>query len=139
MPQIIYLDKNGKRLPDSVATDKVAFSVYQIQIRPGIMYQPHPAFATDGNGKPLYMDLTAEQLEKIEELSDFKKTGTRELTAADYVYQIKRLASPKVQSPIFGLMSEYIVGLKEYAGSLKKIYADQRKTREEAFFFDLIT
>ena len=37
MPQIIYLDKNGKRLPDSVATDKVAFSVYQIQIRPGIM------------------------------------------------------------------------------------------------------
>ena len=49
------------------------------------------------------------------ELRDFKQTGTRELIADDYVYQIKRLAHPRLHSPIFGLMSEYIVGLKDYA------------------------
>ena len=37
------------------------------------------------------------------------------MTADDYVYQIKRLAHPRLHSPIFGLMSEYIVGLKEFA------------------------
>ena len=41
--------------------------------------------------------------------------ATRELTADDYIYQIKRLAHPRLHSPIFGLMAEYIVGLKEYA------------------------
>jgi len=45
--------------------------------------------------------------------------GTRELTADDYIYQIKRLAHPQLHSPIFGLMSEYIVGLKDYAARLK--------------------
>jgi ABC-type transport system substrate-binding protein len=49
--------------------------------------------------------------------------GTRELVAADYVYQIKRLAHPRLHSPIFGLMAEYIVGLPEYAEKLKKLNA----------------
>ena len=52
-------------------------------------------------------------------LGDLKQLATRELTAYDYVYQIKRLASPKVSSPIYGLMSEYIVGLSELATELK--------------------
>jgi oligopeptide transport system substrate-binding protein len=30
---------------------------------------------------------------------------TRELTADDYVYGIKRLAHPRLHSPIFGLMA----------------------------------
>ncbi len=52
---------------------------------------------------------------KIYKLSDFPRTGSRELTAEDYVFQIKRLAHPRLHSPIFGLMSDYIVGLKEYS------------------------
>ncbi|MCZ7655358.1 MAG: ABC transporter substrate-binding protein [Rhodocyclaceae bacterium] len=32
---------------------------------------------------------------------------------------MKRLAHPRLHSPIFGLMSEYIVGLKEFAATLK--------------------
>ena len=44
--------------------------------------------------------------------SDFPSVGSRELVAADYVYQVKRLASPETPSPVYGLMSEHIVGLK---------------------------
>ena len=43
------------------------------------------------------------------------RPGTRELKAQDFEYQIKRLAHPRLHSPIFGLMTDYIVGLKEYA------------------------
>src|SRR5690606_4689159 len=32
----------------------------------------------------------------------------------------KRLAHPKLHSPIFGLMADYIVGLREYAETLSK-------------------
>jgi ABC-type transport system substrate-binding protein len=46
--------------------------------------------------------------------------GTRELTADDYLYQIKRLAHPKLHSPIYGLMAEYIVGLEDLAKELKQ-------------------
>jgi oligopeptide transport system substrate-binding protein len=44
----------------------------------------------------------------------------RELTAEDYVYAIKRLAHPRLHSPIFGLMEEYIVGLGDFASRLRR-------------------
>ena len=43
------------------------------------------------------------------------------MTADDYVYQIKRLAHPRLHSPIFGLMSEHILGLKEFAEDCKQM------------------
>jgi ABC-type transport system substrate-binding protein len=45
--------------------------------------------------------------------------GTRELVADDYIYQIKRLAHPRLYSPIFGLMAQHIVGLDELSRELK--------------------
>ena len=54
------------------------------------------------------------------QIRDFEHSGTRELVAADYVYQIKRLAHPALSSPIFGLMSEHIVGLKALGEALEK-------------------
>lgn len=61
----------------------------------------------------------------ISKLSDFKYTGTRELIIDDYIYQIKRLANPAVSSPIYGLMSYYILGFKEYGDSLPKGLANK--------------
>jgi oligopeptide transport system substrate-binding protein len=65
--------------------------IYTIHIKQGILYQPHPAFGA---------------------------SVKRELVADDYVYEIKRLASPRVNSPIYGLMGEHIEGFLEYARSL---------------------
>ncbi|EKD91807.1 MAG: hypothetical protein ACD_29C00364G0002 [uncultured bacterium] len=100
MPAVTYIKKNGK----------IIYTVYDLKIKPGIYFQPHPAFAKNTFST------------KIHALKDFKNTGTRELTAEDYVYQIKRLASPAVSSPIFGVMSNYIVGFKEYAKTLQSAY-----------------
>lgn len=119
MPEPYYLDENGRRLPDDAAVDRIAYSVYDIEVKAGIRYQPHPAFARGADGRYLYHDIGEDDLEAVNNLSDFKQTGSRELVAADYVYQIKRLAHPRLHSPIFGLMSDYIVGLREYAKTLK--------------------
>lgn len=118
-----FEDAEGRRLADDASAAEVAFSVYEIRLRPGMRYQPHPAFATGVDGAPRYLDMDKATLSRVFTLQDLRETGTRPVTAADFVYQIKRLAHPRLHSPILGLMSEYIVGLKEYAAGLKKINA----------------
>ena len=139
MPTVRYLDKEGRVLASDAEASKIAFSEYTIKIRSGIKYQPHPAFTKNETGDYLYHDLSAEQLEDIYTLADFEKTASRELTADDYVYQIKRLAHPTLQSPILGIMSDYIVGLPELAAQLDAVYTKEKKQAEpdESFYLDL--
>jgi oligopeptide transport system substrate-binding protein len=106
--------------PEPREADGGMYTVYEIRIRQGIRFQPHPAFV-DSN---LSLD--------EESIADLKSPyqlalGTRELVAEDYVYQIKRLAHPRLHSPIFGLMAEYIVGLGSFAEQLKKADADRSR------------
>ena len=124
VPEPAYFDAAGKRLPDDAPPEAIARSVYEVRIRPGIRYQPHPAFATDADGRPVYAELDAAKLAGIDTLADFTRTGTRELSADDYIYQIKRLAHPRVHSPIFGMMAEHIVGLKELGQALQEAAKD---------------
>jgi len=118
LPTVRYYDANDVALPADA--EEVAFSVYEIHIKPEIRYQPHPAFARDALGDFLYHAQTASDLKQIQKIADFEHDDTRELLADDYLYQIKRLAHPKLHSPIFGLMADYIVGLREYAETLSK-------------------
>ncbi len=138
IPQPRYLDSNQQPLPPDVDVSQIAYSVYDIEIKPGIRYQPHPAFARDEQGRFRYHQLSDEQLSNIYTLADFAHTGSRELVAADYVYQIKRLAHPRLHSPIFGVMTDYIVGLQDYADTLQKTHA-QRKvdTPDRTPYIDL--
>lgn len=115
VPQPKYYNARGQPLPHDADPSKIAYSVYTIHIRHGLYYQPHPAFAKGPDGKPLYLHLTRKDLAGIHTLGDFKHTGTREATAADFVYEIKRIADPRVQSPIYSLMAQHIVGMKAFA------------------------
>jgi ABC-type transport system substrate-binding protein len=101
--------------PREIAGGK--FTVYEVRIRPGIRYQPHPAFVAGNENLP------AEKIGSLKTPYELP-LGARELVADDYIYQIKRLAHPRLHSPIFGLMAEYIVGMADYAKLLKK--ADAR-------------
>ncbi|ARG97211.1 ABC transporter substrate-binding protein [Legionella micdadei] len=119
MPEVRYTDKFNHTLFNATNAD-VAYTIYTIHIKPGIFFQPHPALAKDKKGNYRYLNLPTNYLDEhdINKLSDFHYTGTRELTADDYLYEIKRLANPAVNSAIYGLMSEHIVGFREYASIL---------------------
>ena len=136
VPVAEYLDSEGRELPADASSDDIAFSVYEITIKPGIMYQPHPAFARNQQGELLYQHMDASELSTIHVLGDFSETGSRELTADDYVHQIKRLAHPQLHSPILGLMSEYIVGLGEYSKTLDAAL-ESREADEADRYLDL--
>jgi oligopeptide transport system substrate-binding protein len=107
-------------VPKARELDGGKFTVYEIRIRPGIRYQPHPAFVQENHS------LDAARISRLQ--SPYKlPLATRELLADDYIYQIKRLAHPRLHSPIFGLMAEYIVGMSEFAEQLKKADSDRSK------------
>ncbi|MCB2261914.1 MAG: ABC transporter substrate-binding protein [Candidatus Thiosymbion ectosymbiont of Robbea hypermnestra] len=120
VPVPTWFDAAGEPLPPDAPTQRIAYSEYLIRIRSGILYQPHPAFARDAAGRPRYLNLGAADLAGIDRLSDFPHQGTRELTAADFVYQIKRLAVPWLHSPIAGTMGEQI---HDFAALGKRIAA----------------
>ena len=114
-----YVDAQGRALPPDADVAQIAFTDYIVTLRPGIRYQPHPAFARNGSGAYAYHALAPGDLANIEALGDFAMRDTRELVAADYVYGLKRLAHPRLHSPILGLMSEYIVGLGDFSKQLQ--------------------
>ena len=114
MPDIIYLNRQGEKLGQDANDADIAFTDYLIEIKPGIRYQPHPALAVNALGEYQYHQLSNAQIVAAASLNTFKTTGSRELIAEDYVYQIKRLAHPKIQSPIAEIMKNYIVGFDDF-------------------------
>ena len=115
MPTIDYFNSQNKKLAGAFSDDEIAYTEYTIEIKPGIQYQPHPAFY------PGNRQLKQAQIDEINDLSDFAQQASRELVAEDYVYQIKRLAHPKIQSPIAEIMKHYIVGFDEFSKQSAKI------------------
>jgi len=107
----------ASELPRPVTLADGQSTRYEIRIRPGIRYQPHPAFVAANRS------LAPSAIARLESPYALP-LGTRELTADDYIYQIKRLAHPRLHSPIFGLMAQYMVGLEAYADTLRR--ADTR-------------
>ena len=129
LPTATYLDKNGEELSEDSKSEDIDRVRYKISIKPGILFQPHPAFAKDENNNYLYHDLDIADLKNVNTLSDFDNTGTRELLASDYIYQIKRMAHPRIHSPIAGLMEKYIFGLDKFSITLKDIYKNKSDKR----------
>jgi ABC-type transport system substrate-binding protein len=125
MPVVRYYDQHDVLLPDNAPADQIAYSVYEISIKKGVMYQSHPAFAS----QPAKL--------QVNHLSDFPNLGTREVTADDFVYQIKRIAQPALNSPILSVMNAHIVGLSEFSDSLLAAYNDMPDKAREIGYMDL--
>lgn len=116
-----YLDVNGQALPDDAPGDRVVESVYDIPIKRGVRFAPHPAFAKSEQGDYRYHAMTREQTRGKHRPADFEHTGSRELVADDYVYALKRHATPRVTAPVFGIFSEVVVGLKDYGALISEV------------------
>ena len=128
MPTLFYVDAEGNRTDE----ENAMYIVYDIEIEPGILFQPHPAFVTSADGY-LYHAMSAEQLAEIARLADFSEQATRELKASDYAYQIKRLADPALHSPIASILAQYIVGFSEF----RERIATVRKESTDKAWLDL--
>jgi ABC-type transport system substrate-binding protein len=121
-----YFDKSGQPLPEDADPASIAESVYDIPIKKGVMFAPHPAFAKDAQGHYLYHAMKPGEVGDRRSPWEFPVRATRELVAEDFVYAMKRQATTRIQAPIYGIFTEYVVGLKQY-GEL--IRAEDKKLR----------
>ena len=122
-----YFDKDGHELAADAPGETIAESVYEMKIRKGVLFAPHPAFAKKADGTFVYRNLKAADVSDKFALTDFPLNGTRELVADDFVYGIKRMATTRIKSSAFSVMSSYIVGMSDYAKRVKAYDADLRK------------
>ena len=119
LPSVTYLNPQGQEVPAHTPAAQIAESVFELHLTPGIQFQPHPAFAKNAQGQAKYLQLTEADLEGKRTPYQFAEMGSRELVADDYLYAIKRLATPRVNSPAFGFLSEKITGLADYGKKIK--------------------
>ncbi len=109
------------------AVTRGTVTTYDLTLKPGIRYQPHPCFAP--GPLPTEADLSG-----ITDLMQMPGRGTRELTASDYELAIRRLADPTLRPncPILPLMAKYIDGLGAFAALLRKDLDAERARRRKA-------
>lgn len=137
-PQVHYEDKEGNLLASNAPIDQVAYSIYRITIKPRVYYQPHPAFVKDPKTQQFcYHHLNKRDLRHINSLKDFPQMDSREVTAHDYVYEIKRIADPRLNSPIYGIMEGYIVGLSDFFKQVQNAQSAQGIQADQVQYFDL--
>ncbi len=122
-----YLDKNGIPLPDDAPAEDIAESVHDVRIKPGILYQPHPAFARDEQGRYRYHAMKPGEIGERRSPLQFEHQGTRELVAEDFAYALKRHATTRITTPISGIFAEHLIGLKDY---MQLVRAEDAKLRE---------
>ncbi|MEP4487119.1 MAG: ABC transporter substrate-binding protein [Halioglobus sp.] len=113
LPEVTYLNSDG--VPVDFESGEIAYTRYEMTVKPESHYQPHPAFAVDESGDPLYLFDTAEDGARFHQVPDFPEKGSRPVHAGDFLYAIKRLADPTIGSPMLGLMGQYIVGMKDFS------------------------
>ncbi|HDN27529.1 MAG TPA: peptide ABC transporter substrate-binding protein, partial [Thioploca sp.] len=58
VPKPQYFDANGNVLPEDAPVAKIDHTVYEIFIKRGIKYQPHPGFARDAQERFIYHNLS---------------------------------------------------------------------------------
>ena len=126
LPEAVFVDAAGKPVAQASLTKA---TVYTLRLKTGIQFQPHPAFAKDAAGAYRYHAIKPAEVEGKYSPWDFEHTGSRALTAHDLAYSIKRLATPRVPSPVMGHLANYISGLEPLAAQLREVNKTMLKGR----------
>lgn len=105
--------------------------VYTIQIRNDVKFQDHAAFAKDANNRYYYHLKKGQRLPSIEHPDELAHKSSRILTVDDYIYQITRMAHPKLHCPIVHILHR-IDGFAEVAKEIHEKLEVVRAARKKA-------
>jgi oligopeptide transport system substrate-binding protein len=133
LPAAAFYDADGQPIadPDPSGT-AVARVDYTIRIRPDILYQPHPCFATNADGSAVYAGVTEADVAPYVSPARFPRQGTRALRAQDYALQIRRLADPRLASPIYSTLAACLAGFDSLSTAYRESLDAERARRRQA-------
>jgi len=114
IPEPQYYDRRGNRLSNDPLPESVHRVEYRLTLRSGLKYQPHPCFAVDEQGKPLYAGKHSPSLPKnLSSPQDFPALNSRPLHPEDFKVALVRLCDPRLASPVYANLSSFIAGMQE--------------------------
>ena len=131
IPEAKLYDQDRNLLTADAPAEAVARVVYEITLRSEVRYQEHPSFAQTADGKYRWHLPVGASFPKIDHPNELPEKGSRELRAEDYAYQIKRLAHPLLDCPIFSLLANYIEGFAAFHQTLDQEIARMRAKRRQ--------
>jgi ABC-type transport system substrate-binding protein len=136
IPEPVRYDSEGNVLSTDASANQVAKVVFTIRIRPGISFQDHACFARTESGEFKWHLGPGESFPSVshpdELLQDLSITRrTRNLEAADFVYQFKRLANPMRECPVRQVFESVVLGMKDFRveieNEIDRIRAERRR------------
>ncbi|MBQ6473028.1 MAG: hypothetical protein IJJ33_13670, partial [Victivallales bacterium] len=107
MPAAHYFDRNGHEMPGDPPADQVARVEYECSLRKGVLWQPHPCFATAQSDLP-----------DVSSPMEVPAQATRELVSEDFRLTLVRLCAPSVSSPVFTTLKSFLAGFDECSAYL---------------------
>jgi len=132
VPSPVFRGPDGAILEGDPPPEQVARVEYTIRIRPGMWYADHPCFATNAAGEPYYRGVAARDVRRWRTPYEFPVLASREVTAADYVRGLRRLADPRLPCPVYATLKRAILGFGEYSERLTRALEAERARRAAA-------
>jgi ABC-type transport system substrate-binding protein len=130
LPTFTYYDSSGRVLPGDPPAASVARAVLRIRLKTNLFYSEHPAFARKSDGSPRYQPIRPDELEGVRTPLDLPERSTRPATAADFVYQWKRLAHPLHESPLASTLADVVEGFTQCREAIQAAVDTERKRRK---------
>ncbi|MGI5922635.1 MAG: ABC transporter substrate-binding protein [Lentisphaeria bacterium] len=119
LPVPRYIGHDDAILSGDPPPEQVARVEYDIELKRGIRYQPHPCFAKNSDGTPRYRQLSARDLKGIRHIGDFPAQDSRELHAEDFKVALVRLCDVRLASPVYSTLKSFILGMDECSAHIK--------------------
>jgi oligopeptide transport system substrate-binding protein len=127
-----YFGHDGAPLSGDPPPEEVARVEYDLELKPGIRYQPHPCFATKADGSPRYQQLSPQDLKGIRRIGDFPEQGSRELHAEDFKLALVRLCDTRLASPVYSTLKSFILGMDDCSARIKEDLIQLEKEASKA-------
>ncbi len=133
IPEPQYFDGSGNLLAGDPPPESVQLVEYRLTLRPGLLYQPHPCFALNDQGSPLYASHNSPRLpKKISSPQDFPVLGSRILRPEDFKVALVRLCDPRLASPVYANLSSFIAGMEECSLQIRQELAIREADHESS-------
>ena len=111
LPEIRYFGHDGSLLNEEAPAADVAYTDYVLRIRPGILYQPHPALAAVKTAVPRIGRWIPGMLEELNTLCGFSADAARVSWSRPTMFiRSSAWRSAPNHSPVASLMAEHIRG-----------------------------
>ena len=106
-----YMDHAGRQLPDNAPGEQIAETIFDIRIKPGIRFAPHPAFAKNPQGAYVYHDMKREELADKHQVTAQTQAPLLCRGSPPYTEHIEKAESGLIKTEVDAIPYPFLAGI----------------------------